>query len=272
MGMKKSDSRKVGLLGELERRLTLALFVLQVAVEEKNARILDASLHARMHDVLVDHDALEHLGLLHRAAGYLLDARVPLDVDLASAVLLESDGRDGVERDLARQVRPLADELGADAALDDLHHLGLVAHVHRHAHLLLEQLARLLERLSIGADDHGRMHLLLQELLGHGQDLAGEHDDARRAVADLLVLRAADLDHRFGGRMLHLNLAQNGVAVVGHHDAAHRVHQHLVHGLGAETCADHIGNSLSEKNKYLTITELLVACWCGQWVLLTLAA
>lgn len=187
--------RKVGLFGELKRRLTLALLVLEITIEEHNSRILNTSSHARMHNVLVEHDASQHLGLLDRTARNLLDTRIPLDVDLTSTVLLDRHGLHGVERNLARQIGPFAHELRANTTLDDLDDLLALGHVDRRGHFLLEQSTRLLERLSVRADYHGRMHLLLQELLGHGEHLAREHDHARRAVADLFVLRAANLDH-----------------------------------------------------------------------------
>ncbi len=54
-----------------------------------------------------------------------------------------------------------------------------------------------------------------------------ENDDGCGAVANLLVLRSRDLDQRLCGRVLHGDLPQNRIAVVRHHDASHRVHQHL---------------------------------------------
>ncbi len=42
-------------------------------------------------------------------------------------------------------------------------------------------------------------------------------------------------------------LSENGVAIVGEDNAAHRVEQHLEHGLGSEGGADNVGDSLSSK-------------------------
>merc|ERR1719402_1272764 len=56
--------------------------------------------------------------------------------------------------------------------------------------------------------------------------------------------KSTDLDHRLGGRMLDDDLTQNGVAVVGHANSAHRVHQHLQHGPGTETCSNDTGDGL----------------------------
>ena len=63
-------------------------------------------------------------------------------------------------------------------------------------------------------------------------------------------LSSCDLDHGFSCRMLDSDLAQDGVAVVGHDDAAHGVHQHLKHGLGAETCSDDITDGFTGLNVF----------------------
>ena len=65
----------------LDVRLRLALLVLEGAVEQQDARLLDAAAHLAVDDVLVDHDALEHAAVLHVAARDLLDLGVALDVD-----------------------------------------------------------------------------------------------------------------------------------------------------------------------------------------------
>jgi len=44
--------------------------------------------------------------------------------------------------------------------------------------------------------------------------------------------------------MLDGDLTQDGVAVVGHDDAAHRVHEHLEHGLGPQARANHVRHCL----------------------------
>jgi len=50
--------------------------------------------------------------------------------------------------------------------------------------------------------------------------------------------------------MLDSDLTQDGVAVVGHDDTAHGVHQHLEHGLGAETCSDDITDGFTGLNVF----------------------
>jgi hypothetical protein len=44
------------------------------------------------------------------------------------------------------------------------------------------------------------------------------------------------------------DLAQDRVAVVRHHDPAHRVHQHLQHRARAQARADHVRDRLNRSN------------------------
>ena len=57
---------------------------------------------------------------------------------------------------------PFLDELRSDAALDDLEHLVLVGDVNLDADVVAQNLDAVLERLAVGADDDGRVHLLLE--------------------------------------------------------------------------------------------------------------
>ena len=43
-------------------------------------------------------------------------------------------------------------------------------------------------------------------------------------------------------------LSEDGVAIVGEHDAAHRVEEHLEHGLGSESGSHNITDCLSSLN------------------------
>ena len=79
-------SSVVILLADLDLRLTLALLVLQVAVEQQNARVLNVSAHFRMHHVLDQQNAVQHARILAR---YLLDSSVLLNVDLFATVLVD---------------------------------------------------------------------------------------------------------------------------------------------------------------------------------------
>ena len=86
------DLGKVLLLQHLDVGLALALLVLEVAVEQEDARVLDAPPHLGVRHVLVEHDPVEDAGVLDGAAGDLLDLGVALRVDLLG-------GRSAVSRD-----------------------------------------------------------------------------------------------------------------------------------------------------------------------------
>ena len=73
------EEETVGAARHLDVRLRLALLVLEGAVEEEDARLLDAAAHLAVDDVLVEHDALEHARVLDVAARDLLDLGVPVE-------------------------------------------------------------------------------------------------------------------------------------------------------------------------------------------------
>merc|ERR1712216_1087544 len=70
-------------------------------------------------------------------------------------------------------------------------------------------------------------------------------DDGGGSVADLLVLRAAELDHGLGRGVSHVDLAKDGVAIVRQHDTSGSVEDHLEHGTRTERGADDIRDGLN---------------------------
>jgi hypothetical protein len=70
------------LFADLNVGLTLALLVLERAVQQQNAGVFNSPPHLRMCDVLVEHDPIEHLAVLDFTSGNLLNTGVALDVDL----------------------------------------------------------------------------------------------------------------------------------------------------------------------------------------------
>mmetsp|Transcript_76262 Transcript_76262/g.123249 ORF Transcript_76262/g.123249 Transcript_76262/m.123249 type:complete len:388 (+) Transcript_76262:451-1614(+) len=88
----------VRLLGDLDVCLALSLLVLQGAVEQNHARVLDLPAHAWVSDVLVEHDSVQHAGISQLAALDLLDLGEPLDVDLLAAIRLhDANGLRGLD-------------------------------------------------------------------------------------------------------------------------------------------------------------------------------
>mmetsp|Transcript_8137 Transcript_8137/g.25426 ORF Transcript_8137/g.25426 Transcript_8137/m.25426 type:complete len:262 (+) Transcript_8137:189-974(+) len=212
----------------LDVRRRLVLLVLERAVEQQHARLLDAPPHLCVDQVLVNHHALEHARVLEVAARDLLDLCVPLDVELFASSVVEEDRLDGVKRELDQHVRELRDELSARARLHEPRQLLRVCHVDG-ARNLVEGGERVVERLEVPVANRRRVQLPLEQRRGEVEVLASQHDDGRRAVANLLVLRARELDHGLGRGVRDVHLAQDGVAVVGHHDPTHWVEEHLEH-------------------------------------------
>ena len=48
--------------------------------------------------------------------------------------------------------------------------------------------------------------------------------------------------------MLNSDFSQDRIAVIGHDDASHRVHQHLEHGLGAEAGSNDIADGFTGRD------------------------
>mmetsp|Transcript_12217 Transcript_12217/g.44570 ORF Transcript_12217/g.44570 Transcript_12217/m.44570 type:complete len:463 (+) Transcript_12217:1730-3118(+) len=233
--------RPVLLLHELHIGLVLPLLVLEGAVEQQHARVLDGALHApRGHHVLLEHDAAQHAALLDVASRDLLHLRILLDVDVNRSVRqCDCHRLHGLERQLRHQWAEVVSELGADAALHDVEHLVVVVGVEGECDLV-DDLDRVVECAHEGTHDDGGVDVLLQERLRRRQDLARQDDHGGGAVAHFLILSPAELDHGLGRGMAHVDLAQDGVAIVGEHNAAGRIQQHLEHRARAQRGADDV--------------------------------
>jgi hypothetical protein len=95
------------LFADLDVGLALALLVLQRAIQQHDARVLDPPPHLWVCDVLVQQDAVQNLAVLDLTTGDLLNAGVALDVDfLLASANLEGHGPYSFESKSAHQVRP----------------------------------------------------------------------------------------------------------------------------------------------------------------------
>mmetsp|Transcript_12621 Transcript_12621/g.40041 ORF Transcript_12621/g.40041 Transcript_12621/m.40041 type:complete len:268 (+) Transcript_12621:1671-2474(+) len=215
----------------------VALLVLERAVQQEDARPLDAATHARVRHVLVEHHPAQDAALARLAARDLLDLCVPLDVDfllprrrrrllptrlLRDRAGLPHDPQRRLERHRDDQVAPARGELGPHARLDQLEHGGFVLERERLRHAVA-RLQRRLQRERVPARDHRRVQVPLQARNRRFQHLPGQHDHRGRPVPDLLVLGPRQLDHLLRRRVRHVHLAENRVAVVRQHHAAHRI-------------------------------------------------
>jgi len=64
--------------------------------------------------------------------------------------------------------------------------------------------------------------------------------DRGGAITDLLILGPRELNHALGRWVGHVNLSEDGISIVGQHDATHGIKQHLEHGLGSKTSANQV--------------------------------
>jgi hypothetical protein len=93
------------LFADLNVGLALALFVLQRAVQQQNTRVLNSPPHLGMCDVLIKHDAVQHLTVFDLTTRDLLNASIALDVDLLlTCANLERDCPDSFESEAAHQL------------------------------------------------------------------------------------------------------------------------------------------------------------------------
>jgi hypothetical protein len=148
-------------VGDLNVGLTLSLLVLERAIEEDDARVLDPAPHLGVRHVLVDHHSVEHDRVLDLSSWDLLDFGVSLDVDRLGSVLVARDGADSLEGELAHHVGPAGDKLGSDGRLDEREHLRLVRRVDRDGDGFDDD-ERLLESALEGGDDDDGVDVALE--------------------------------------------------------------------------------------------------------------
>lgn len=86
-----------------------------------------------MSDILVQDDAVQHLGLLDFTAGNLFNTGIALNVHFgfASAFFFDSNTTNSVQSKLTHQVAPRADEFCADGGFDKCHHFFSIVDIHR---------------------------------------------------------------------------------------------------------------------------------------------
>ncbi len=74
------------------------------------------------------------------------------------------------------------------------------------------------------------------------------HRGCGAAVTNLALLGLRDLHHHLGSRVLYVHLLEYGDTVIGDHDIAQAVHQHLIHTLWPQGSPDHLANGPSSHN------------------------
>ena len=102
----------------------------------------------------------------------------------------------------------------------------------------------LVKSSEVGVHDDGRMDILFKEAFNCRQDLTSEDDDRGGTISDFFVLGSGELDHALSSWMLHVNLSQDGVSIIGQDNTAHWVEQHLKHALWTESSPNDVRDSL----------------------------
>ena len=180
-------------------------------------------------------------------------AERPVDVDVLeidnSPAFVGLDGHalhrvdDEFREGLLFEFGPLAGHRRLGDLLEELCVLGvdLVGDV---VHFLTGSLAREVEPL----DHRRRVDVLLEEVLGVAEELAGDRDGCRCAVARLVLLCFRDLDDHRRCRVVDVHLLEDRDAVVRDGDVPHRGDEHLVHALGPQRRSYRFGDRLRRRN------------------------
>ena len=71
-----------------------------------------------------------------------------------------------------------------------------------------------------------------------------ENDDSGGAIANFLVLCAAQVNHGAGSRMCHIHFSKDGVAIISQNNASHGVQKHFEHGARSKGGTHDVRNSL----------------------------
>mmetsp|Transcript_32272 Transcript_32272/g.79948 ORF Transcript_32272/g.79948 Transcript_32272/m.79948 type:complete len:351 (+) Transcript_32272:698-1750(+) len=215
---------------ELELVLRLRLRRLEGAREDAHLGILDVLGHLRVRHVLVDDDAAHEARVLQLAA-HLAVHLDEVEVDILAIEV--SDSEHGIDGDLRH---------GAVRAVDNLR----AQRRHRHLHQRLAVLvlkgvcdrAEVLDSDRSGAvkalGDTHRVDAAVEESLCLVEQRAREHNDARRAVANLVVLRLGQLDEELADLVVDAHLLQDGGTIVRDGHIAVGALEHLVHALGPQ--------------------------------------
>ena len=202
-----------GIVGGLALVLADLALQLQLQVQQQNLGVLEVLgllLEARVGERLLEGDAADQLGVGHAAAGHLLDAhQAEIEVRVEHAHGLHDHG--------GEVLLVGADQLGVQRGAGHLleHHtllLGVrLGNGHRDG---VERLERLLQTRADAADDHLRVHSLIDEFLGVLQDLCGQQHHGRRSVAHLGVLRLGDVHQGLGSGVDDVEELHDASAVV----------------------------------------------------------
>src|SRR2546427_1794115 len=237
------EGLELGRVRDLDLRVDLRLLDLKGRVDERDLWVLHLGGHPGMHAFLVDDDAVDELRVRDRTALLLHDLNIVIVDEVRSVGALLRDRRHRLHRGVGQELLVAAGGLGRHRRHSDL--LQGVEVLDRNLRRdLLENLAGLLRGLAVPGRNHGRMDVLVDQVLRLLEQLSRQDDGRRGAVAGFLVLGLRDLDEHLGRGVFDVNLLEDRDAVVGDDDVPEAVHEHLVHSAGAQGRAHRIRNRL----------------------------
>ena len=138
----------------------------------------------------------------------------------ASFAVGDFDSLAGVDDQIGPKLGIAADDLRRHASPGRVDDAFPTQTVRRQHEMLVDVVDGFLAGHSVTGNDGGRVDLLFDEVFGVAKQFGGDDDDGSGAVSDLLVLKLGQFDEHFGGRMLHVEKAQDRGPVVGHRHIA----------------------------------------------------
>mmetsp|Transcript_37232 Transcript_37232/g.61226 ORF Transcript_37232/g.61226 Transcript_37232/m.61226 type:complete len:228 (-) Transcript_37232:95-778(-) len=216
-----------------------------------------------MQHILVDNDAVEHIRIVQLSARNTLDTRIPFRVNRKMPILLKlvfgrfrrrcflfvvaqifslAHNHHGVIREITNEIAIARNELGANRGANNIDNRCFIIDIQRNGNRF-HAFFRINEGTIVRRYDNARMNLFLQKWFSHLQHFTRENDDRSGAITNLFVLRSRQFNHGFRRWMVHINLSQDGIAIVGHHYTAHRIQNHFQHRTRTQCGAHNISHS-----------------------------
>src|SRR5256885_1079412 len=241
------EGLELGRVGNLDLRVDLGLLDLEGRIDESDLRVLHFAGHPGVHAFLVDDDAVDQLRVRNGSALLLDNLNVVIVDEVRSVGSLLRDRRHRLYGDVRQEFLVAACRLGRHRGHPDL--LQGVEFLDGDLRRdLLENLVGLVRGLAISGRDHGRVDVLVDQVLGLLEELPGQDDGRRGTVAGLLVLGLRDLHEHLRRGVFDVDLLENRDAIVRDDDVPEAVHKHLVHSAGAQRRADRIRNRLGGRD------------------------
>src|SRR3989449_1693555 len=227
------EGLELGRVRDLDLRVDLGLLDLEGRVDEGDLRVLDLAGHPGVHAFLVDDDPVDQLRVRDRTALLLDDLNVVIVDEVRSVGFLLGDRRDRLHGDVRQELLVATCGLGRHRGHPDLLQ-GIEVFDRDFRRDLLENLVGLVRGLAIPGRDHGRVDVLVDEVLRLLEQLPCQDHGRRGSVAGFLVLGLRNLDEHLRGGVFDVNLLEDRDAIVRDDDISEAVYEPLVHAARAQ--------------------------------------